>query len=481
MTSQTLQKNSGELDRSLGHGQMTMIALGLAVGTGLFLGSGGAIAIAGPAVIVSYAIGSLIAAIIGACAGEMAVRYPVRGGFGTIAAKFLGPYAGYLTRWAYVATMVPLAGAELVAVGQYMMYWYSEIPLWAWVAVFALVIVGLNATTVKNFGTLEFFLSSIKVIAVIVFILFGLVLVFFGLPDAPASGLGNLTNDGGFMPNGLGSVFLALAVVMFSFGGIEMISISAAEAKDPVRSVCSAAKAMMWRLAFFYVLSLFIIVALIPWADAAKLQGEIETSPFVMVFSQMHIPYIAGITNFVVLIAALSGANAALYGSTRQLHALAHDRMAPAALARTTARGVPAMALAFSTLGAVAAVVLAITGVGGIFTKMMALVTFCVVVTWFMIMFSYLSFKRREGNASPFRVWGGSATAGVAILGLIITLVSLFLVGDMATSATIGLLFFAIISVVYFVAVRKVQTADNSAFDEVRSVTEQQPLDAEQR
>lgn len=476
MSTPSTTEHDGRLVRSLSHGQMTMIALGLAVGTGLFLGSGGAIAIAGPAVIVSYAIGSLIAAIIGACAGEMAVRYPVRGGFGTLAGKFLGPYAGYMTRWAYWATTVPLAGAELVAVGQYMTYWWPQVPLWLWVAVSAIIIVGLNLASVNSFGTLEFFLSSIKVIAVVVFILFGLILVFFGLPSVPASGVANLTNDGGFMPHGVSSIWLALAVVMFSFGGIELISVSAAEAKDPVRSVRSAAKAMMWRLAFFYVLSLFVVVALIPWRDASALQGELETSPFVMVFSQMHIPFIAGITNFVVLIAALSGANAALYAATRQLHALGHERMAPRFFAKTNARGVPARALALSTLGAVVAVVLAISGVGGLFTYMMALVTVCVLVVWCMILFSYLAFKRAEGNSSPFLVAGGSATAVVGIVGVLATFVAMFFAGNILVSVLVGLGFFAFITIVYFAGVRNQISTSDDAFREADTITSQQPI-----
>lgn len=475
MSNQPAQEPNGGLARSLSHGQMTMIALGLAVGTGLFLGSGGAIAIAGPAVIISYAIGSLIAAIIGACAGEMAVLYPVRGGFGTIAGKFLGPYAGYMTRWAYWATTVPLAGAELVAVGQYMSYWWPQIPLWIWVSIFAALIVGLNLASVNSFGTLEFFLSSIKVIAVIVFILFGLILVFFGLPNVPSSGLSNLTNDGGFIPHGPVSIWLALAVVMFSFGGIELISVSAAEAKDPVRSVRSAAKAMMWRLAFFYVLSLFVVVALIPWKDASGLQDEIETSPFMLVFSQMNIPFIAGITNFVVLIAALSGANAALYAATRQLHALGHEGMAPRAFARTNSRGVPARALALSTVGSIVAVVMAVSGVGGIFTYMMALVTVCVLVVWSMILLSYISFKRQEGNASPFRVFGGSTTAAVGLLGVISTFVAMFFVGDMHISVLVGLSFFAFITIVYFAGVRNQLEHSEDAFLEAKTLTGQHP------
>lgn len=457
---------SSSLSRSLSHGQMTMIALGLAVGTGLFLGSGGAIAIAGPAVVISYAIGSVLAAIIAACAGEMAVRYPVKGGFGTVAGRYLGPFAGYLTRWAYWATMVPLTGAELVAVGKYMGYWYPEIPLWLWAVVSGVIIVGLNLTSVKSFGTMEFFLSSIKVTAVIVFILFGLVLVFFGLPNTPATGLSNLTNDGGFIPNGVSSIWISLAIVMFSFGGVELISISAAEAKDPVRSVSSSLKAMMYRLATFYVLAIFIVVAMMPWRDAANLKGEIETSPFVTVFSALNIPFIAGITNFVVLTAALSGANAALYAATRQMHALAGDGMAPRALSRTSGNGIPVAALLLSMVGSVVAVIMAITGIANIFVMMMSLVTVCVLVVWTMILLSYLKFKSVEGNSSPFRVLGGRVSASIALVGVLATVVAMFFSQDMAIPAAVGLSFFALISIIYFVAVQSRQHVDESAFTE---------------
>ncbi|WP_421084653.1 amino acid permease [Rothia nasimurium] len=472
----TTPSEQGNLSRQLSHGQLTMIALGLAVGTGLFLGSGPAIAIAGPAVIISYAIGSLIAAIIGACAGEMAVRYPVRGGFGTIAGKFISPYAGYLTRWAYWMTTVTLAGAEVVAVGAYMAYWYPNVPLWIWVLIAGVSILVLNLTSVKSFGIVEFFLSSIKVSAVVLFIIFGLALVFFGLPGQGATGVSNLTAHGGFLPNGVSSIWIALAVVMFSFGGIELISISAAEAKDPVRSVRSSAKAMMWRLATFYVLSLFIVVAIIPWTTASTLGKEIEGSPFVMVFTELGIPYIGGITNFILMSAALSGANAALYAATRLLHALGHERMAPKVLARTSGSGIPALALAVSSLGAVVAMIMAISGVGGIFGYMMALVTVCVLVVWSMILISYMAYKKAEGDASPFRVFGGSATAAVGLAGVIATFIAMFFAGgSMIPSVLVGLGFFALITVVYFAGVNKNVQASDDAFDEVRAVTSQIP------
>ena len=219
-TPSTDQRTGGHLARSLGHGQMAMIAMGSALGTGLFLGSGEAIGIAGPAVIISFALGAAIAATIALAMGEMASRHPVRGGFGTLAARFLSPFWGYLSRWLYWIVTVCVTGAELVACAAYLAYWLPGVPIWAGILLFAAVIIAINLASVGSFGIVEFFLSSIKVIAVFVFILIGAVLVFVGLPDAPAPGLSQLTADGGFAPMGWAPVWVALSVVMFSFGGI---------------------------------------------------------------------------------------------------------------------------------------------------------------------------------------------------------------------------------------------------------------------
>ena len=435
----TAPAENGELKRSLSHGQMTMIAMGLALGTGLFLGSGSAIKIAGPGAIIAYAVGSMIAAIIAACAGEMAVRHPVPGGFGTIATRYLSPYAGYIGRWAYWATTVPLTGAELVAVGKYFSYWFPAIPLWVTVAASGILILILNLVSVKSFGALEFFLSSIKVIAVIVFIVLGLLLVFVGLPGHTAVGTANLVNDGGLLPNGLGAVWVSMAIVMFSFGGVEMLSISAAEAQNPARSVRTSVKAMIWRLSSFYVLSMLIILCLMPWQQAAQTGKDLSQSPFVMVFSELGIPYAADITNFVILIAALSGANASLYAATRLLHALAGDKMAPTFAGTTNHNGVPVTALMLSFLGVV------------------ALVTLCVLVVWIMILLTYQAYKKHQGNSSGFTVWGGRITAGVGLAGVLATLVALFMLPDSSAvvSVQVGVVFFAIISVFYVVLAKK--------------------------
>ena len=465
------------LNRSLSHGQLTMIAMGLALGTGLFLGSSSAIKIAGPGAIISYAIGSTIAAIIAACAGEMSVRHPVQGGFGTIASRYLNPFSGYITRWAYWATTVPLDGAELVAVGHYLAFWFPQIPLWASVTFFGLLILTLNLVSVKSFGALEFLLSSIKVSAVIVFMIIGILLVFVGLPNHEATGVQNLVNDGGFLPNGPASIWISMAVVMFSFGGVEMISLSAAEAKDPAHSVASSVKAMIWRLSTFYVVSMAIILCLIPWQSAAQ-NSDLTESPFVMVFSEMGIPFAADIMNFVVLVAALSGANASLYAATRLIHALGADRMAPAVAARTSSRGVPTVALLISFTGVVVATVMAVAKIGDIFALLMALVTLCILVVWIMILSTYQAYKKDQGNASSFTVLGGRITAALALAGVLATLVALFFLdgSGVQQSIMVGIAFFLLISIGYVVASKRQGGFKRPDLDAMHDTEEAQAL-----
>lgn len=454
------------LKRSLTHGQMTMIVLGSALGTGLFLGSSGAIALAGPAVILSYAIGSLVAAIIAASTGEMAVRYPVRGGFGSIAGRYLGAYAGYLTRWAYWTVTAIITGIELVAVGAYLQYWWPGLPLWVGIAVFGVAIILLNIRSVKYFGTMEFFLSSIKVIALLLFVLVGLALVFVGFPGHEASGTAHLTNDGGFMPMGIEGVWLSLAVVMFSFGGIEMLSISAAEAKDPVRSVRASTKANMWRLATIYVVSLFIVVSIIPWQRAAQLDGSVEASPFVLVFSEIGVPAIAGITNFIILVAALSAANANLYAGTRLMHSLAAEKMAPATLGKVSGGGIPVRAMWASCSGVVLAMLLAIFNPGGAFGMMMTLTMVCALTVWVLILLAYIAYKGAEGNSSAFRMWGGRLTAGIGVLLLLAIWAALFARSGNALPASIGIGYFLILTMIYFGVVKRSHTGHEEAFAE---------------
>lgn len=432
---------------------MAMIAMGSALGTGLFLGSGAAIGVAGPGVIITFAIGSLIAACIAACMGEMASRHPVRGGFGTLASHFLSPFWGYLVRWCYWFVTVSVTGSELVAVATYLNFWWPEFPMWLGVVIFAAVILILNLVSVKSFGMVEFTLSSIKVLAVLAFIVIGLLLIFFGLPGQDPAGIANLTRDGGFAPNGVAAIWVALSIVMFSFGGIELISVTAAEARNPGPSVRSAARTTMIRLAFFYVVAIAIIVCLVPWQTAAG--GEdVQHSPFVMVFQQVGVPAAAGITNFIVLIAALSAANANLYAGGRLLHSLAAERMAPRALARTSARSVPVRAAIVSTIGIIAAATMAATGVGNVFLIMISIVTFAVLVVWGLILVSYLAYWRQRDGRAAFRVPGGPITAVIGLIGVVAVLATVVVVPDMQLAAAVGVPFLVVLAVAYRFGVR---------------------------
>lgn len=440
---------------------MAMIAMGSALGTGLFLGSGAAIGVAGPAAVVSFAIGSLIAACIALCMGEMASRHPVRGGFGTLAAHFLSPFWGYLSRWLYWIVTVTVTGTELVACASYLQYWSPKnavgepaVPLWAGIAVFAAIIVVINVASVGSFGAIEFMLSSIKVIAVLVFILVGLFLVFVGLPPTPAPGLTNLVADGGFTPNGWGAVWLSMAIVMFSFGGIELLSVTAAEAKDPAVSIRTAARTTVVRLAFFYILAIGVVVALVPWQDAAGTGDAIATSPFVMVFDRIGVPGAGDLTNVLVLIAALSAANANLYAGSRMLQSLASDALAPRGLRILSRRRVPVRAIAVSSVGIVAAAVLAFTGVAGVFGYMMSLVVFSVLLVWGLILVTYLAYHRTRDGQETFRAPGGLITAVIGLLGVLGVFATVAIVRDMQLAALVGVPAVILATVLYLALIR---------------------------
>ncbi|WP_240613326.1 amino acid permease [Brachybacterium endophyticum] len=464
-----------QLARSLGHGQIAMIAMGSALGTGLFLGSGEAIGYAGPAVIIAFALGALIAVTIALAMGEMASRHPVRGGFGTLAAHYLTPYWGYLSRWLYWVVTVAVTATELVACALYLAYWFPAIPVWVGILLFAAVILAINLSTVGSFGAIEFVLSGIKVIAVVVFMLVGLFLVFLGTGENPAPGFSRMVADGGFAPNGWAAVWIALSVVMFSFGGIELLSITAAEAKDPARSIRTAARTTIVRLALFYVVSIGIVVALVPWRSASATGEAVEKSPFVTVFDSIGVPAAASITNLLVLIAALSAANANLYAGSRIMHSLAEDRLAPKIFARVTKRKVPALAIGVSSVGILAAAVLQMSGVAA-FGYLMSVVVFAVLLVWMLILVTYVVFRRRGIEGATFRMPGGTASATIGIIGLLAVFATVFVRAEMTLAAVVGLIAAAIATLLYFTVVRRrLDPADiEAAFAEAELVREQQ-------
>ncbi|SDJ42408.1 amino acid permease [Streptomyces indicus] len=451
---------SGEgLVRSLTHRQTTMIGLGSALGTGLFLGSGSAISIAGPAVIVSYAIGAVLVAIIAVLLGEMSAAHPVQGSFGTVAHRYLGPWAGFLSRWLYWFSAVVVIGTEVVASALYIRWWWPEVPMSAAILAIAAVVLAVNVISVKSFGTTEFWLSTVKVVALCAFILCAALLVFFGLPDTEATGLAHLTDDGGFVPQGASAIWVAMAVVMFAYAGFEVVAIASAEAADPQRTIRTAMRQLAWRLSFFYLFAITLVLALIPWRKMADSDGSVEASPFVRVFTEVGVPAAATLTNAVVLIAAMSAANAHLYGASRLLHSLGGDGLAPAPMARLSRRGVPAVALAASTLGIAAAALLAFYDVGGLFGILMSIALFAVLLVWLLILATYIAFRRHRaahpGEFTGFSVPAGGKLAVLAAAGVLAVAATAVEVPDMRQAAGVGLAFTAVLGVCYWLTAQR--------------------------
>ena len=314
------------LHKDLTRAQLVMIGLGGAIGTGLFMGSGLAIGYAGPAVIVSYAIAAIAAAAMVFSLSEMAVMHPTAGSFGTYAEIYLNPWAGMIVRYSYWMAQVIAVGAEAVAAGVYMTYWFPGTPVWLWSLAFAFVLLYFNSRSVNNFGSIEYWFALIKVVAIVIFIVLGAGDHLRDV-DQPV-GLHNLTGlPGGFMPHGFGGVWMAVIVGILSFNGIEVIAVTSGEAKDPVRTIPAALRTMALRLFLFYILALTIVVTFVPWTETGA--TIVTQSPFVRVFAHSGIRHAAGIMNFVVLSAALSSMNTNVYLCSRMLFSLSRGGYAP--------------------------------------------------------------------------------------------------------------------------------------------------------
>jgi len=441
-----------ELSRRLKSNQLAMIGIGGAIGTGLFLGSTLAISNAGPATIVAYILCGLVAMVIAWALAEMVVVHPEAGAFGAIAHRYLGGWAGFVVRWTYWAGQVIAVGGEVIAAGIYLQYWWPQLPLWIPVVLLSAVILVVNAVTVTFFGSIEYWFSMVKVTAIAVFVLLGGILIFFGLPGQPATGFANLTSHGGFLPNGIGGLGLAMVFSLFSYIGTEVVSVTAAESKDPARDIPRAARKMVLRVGFFYVLAILVIVSIVPWTVAAQ-GGTLEASPFVKVFAAANIPAAAGIMNFVVITAALSSANTNLYVTTRMAHSLALHRLAPAWAGRLTSSGVPRNALALSAVGMAIAAVLSAQSNSQAYLVIFGISIFAAIVVWILIMLSHFAFRIRRSRAglppSPVRLMGAPVTSGLTTVFLFAVLISTFFVPGLGPAWQFGIPFFVLLLLTY--------------------------------
>ncbi len=385
-----MEQQPGEtLQRGLKNRHIQLIALGGAVGTGLFLGSASVIKSAGPAVILGYAIAGFIAFLIMRQLGEMVVEEPVAGSFSHFAHKYWGAFAGLASGWNNWMLYVLVAMAELTAVGKYIQFWYPDIPTWMTAAVFFVIINAINLTNVKVFGELEFWFAIIKVIAVVAMIAFGGWLLFSGT-GGPQASISNLWSQGGFMPHGISGLVMMMAIIMFSFGGLEMIGLTAAEAENPEKSIPTAINQVIWRILIFYVGSLTVLLSLMPWTSVTA-----DTSPFVLIFHELGDALVANALNVVILTAALSVYNSCVYCNSRMLFGLAQQGNAPKVLLKVDSRGVPVAAILMSATATAFGVLLNYLMPASAFELLMALVVSTLVINWAMISLSHLRFRKR--------------------------------------------------------------------------------------
>ncbi|MDQ0706589.1 histidine transporter [Pseudomonas sp. W3I7] len=380
------------LKRGLSARHIRFMALGSAIGTGLFYGSASAIQMAGPAVLLAYLIGGAAVFMVMRALGEMAVHNPVSGSFGQYASTYLGPMAGFVLGWTYAFEMIIVCLADVTAFGIYMGFWFPEVARWVWVLGIVFLIGGLNLCNVKVFGEMEFWLSLLKVGAIVAMILGGFGIMLFGIHSAgetQASGLSNLWAHGGFMPNGIGGLIASFAVVMFAFGGIEIIGITAGEAKDPQRVIPKAINAVPLRILLFYVLTLFVLMAIYPWPQIGS-QG----SPFVQIFSNLGIGSAATILNIVVISAAVSAINSDIFGAGRMMYGLAQQGQAPKGFAQLSKHGVPWMTVLVMGAALLGGVVLNYLIPENVFLLIASIATFATVWVWLMILFTQVAMRR---------------------------------------------------------------------------------------
>ena len=423
--------HEGSLHRGQKNRHIQLIALGGAIGTGLFLGIAQTIKTAGPSVLLGYAIAGVVAFFIMRQLGEMVVDEPVAGSFSYFANKYCGQFAGFVSGWNYWVLYVLVSMAELSAVGIYVQYWWPAIPTWVSALVCFGIINAINLTSVKSYGEMEFWFAIIKVAAIVGMIGFGGYLLFSG-NAGPEASVANLWQHGGFFPNGVSGLVMAMAVIMFSFGGLELVGITAAEADDPSRTIPRATNQVIYRILIFYVGALGVLLSLYPWEKVVT-----GGSPFVLIFHELNSNFVANVLNAVVLTAALSVYNSGVYCNSRMLYGLAGQGNAPRALLKVNARGIPLAALGVSAAATAVCVVINYFMPGKAFELLMGLVVSALIINWAMISVIHLAFRRakaRAGETTSFKSLGYPLTNYVCLAFLGGILVVMYLIPDLRVS-----------------------------------------------
>lgn len=425
---------------------MAMLAIGGAIGTGLLLGSGAAVQTAGPAIILTFILGAFVAFAVGMALGEMSSLHPAAGAFGVYAEMYLSQWAGFVSRYGYWFCLLMATGADLVASAIYMGYWFPHVPVLAWVAGFAVLLLFINFLDVHNFGSFESWFAMIKVVVIVAFIAIGAALLFSG--RAPE----HYTTNGGFLPRGPAAPLLALAFVLFNFQGTESVAICSGEARSP-RDIVRATFLTVIALTFIYVCASAVLVGIVPWNAVG-----VTESPFVTVFRVTHIPAISAVMNFVVLTAALSGANALIYSGSRMLYSLAESGYAHPRLAKLSSTGSPRNALLASTVAIVAALTAQYVIPKDAFLFLFGASLIGGMLAWCIALASHVAMRRKlspaEIAALPMRTPGGAPMSIVAIALIVVAIGATWWVPALRVTI-IGAAPLIVLLTVFYLAARK--------------------------
>ncbi len=455
-----MAKKAPELKRSMTAGQMEMISLGGAIGVGLFMGASSTIKWTGPSVLLAYIFVGVILYIVMRALGEMLYVDPGTGSFADYASEHVHPIAGYLAEWANVFQYIVVGISEVVATTEYLRFWWKGTSDWIAGVIIILFLLLANLASAKAYATLEFWFAMIKVVTIILMILLGFAVILFGFGNGGHPvGFSNLWSHGGFFTGGLKGFFFSMAIIVGSYEGIELIGISAGEVSDPHKAIVKSVKSVLWRILIFYVGAIFVIVTIYPWNKLDSIG-----SPFVTTFAKVGITAAASVINFVVLTAALSGANSGIYSSSRMLYKLAHEGEAPKTFGHVSKRIVPSHAIIGITSGIFIGFMLNVLAqflnksLANVFVIVYSSSVLPGMVAWFVILLAELRFRKKNPDLMknhPFKLPLYPYSNYFALIMLVVIVIFMFINPETQISVAVGAIVLIVAALVYVVKHRK--------------------------
>ncbi|MCO6262583.1 amino acid permease [Staphylococcus epidermidis] len=432
-----------QLQRELNNRHIQLIAIGGAIGTGLFLGSGQTISLTGPSLLFTYMLIGIVLFAFMRALGELLLSNSKFNSFVDIANEYLGPFGGFVIGWTYWVCWIVSSMSDLTAMGQYFAYWYPQVPHWLTVLFIVLLLISFNLLGARLFGELEFWFSIIKVVTIITMVIVGLVLIFLSFKtEYGHASFGNLIHHGGMFPHGAAGFLMSFQIAVYSFIGIELIGVTAGETKNPEKTIPKAINNVPIRILLFYIGGLLVIMSVIPWFKV-----DPDSSPFVKLFTLIGVPFAAGIVNFVVLTAAASATNSGIYSNSRILFGLAKQSLGPKVLTKTNSNGVPYLSMLVSSITLLVAALLNFVFPDAIklFIYVTTLSTVLFLVVWGMIIVSYIAYVKKnpeQHQSSAFKLWGGKIIAYIVLSFFIFIFILLFFSKDTRVAIFISPLWF---------------------------------------